>query len=193
MSYELVRGRTVKPDPIINIHGQRVGLGPIHRECLTEATRWVNDFATIRTMGAPPRPISYEWELEWFEEIRKSETDIVFVIYRLDTMELIGSAGLHQINWRHRTAEFGILIGESRNRGQGFGTEVTKLILQYAFRHLGLLNIMLKVASVNESGIAAYRKAGFQEFGRRRGAWFIEGQRYDMVMMDCVPDDIEDS
>jgi RimJ/RimL family protein N-acetyltransferase len=180
------------PDPIINIHGQGVGLGPIHRDYLMTATRWVNDFATIRTMGAPPRPIPYESELEWFDEIRKSETDIMFVIYRLDTMEPIGSTGLHQINWRHRTAEFGILIGEARNRGHGFGTEVTKLILQYGFRQLGLLNIMLKVVSNNEDGITAYRKAGFQEFGRRRSAWFVEGQRHDIVMMDCVPGDIED-
>jgi RimJ/RimL family protein N-acetyltransferase len=182
----------VQEQPILNIVGQRVGLGPITRDHLAIAVRWLNDFETIRTLGSPPRPMTLESEIDWFEGIRKSETDILFSIHELESMSLIGSAGLHRINWRHRTADFGIIIGESSYRGRGYGTEVTELIVDYAFRRLGLLNIFLQVVSINVAGIRAYERAGFREIGRRRGAWFIDGERHDMVLMDCVPYDGEE-
>lgn len=175
--------------PIFNISGEHVALGPMSRDHLDQALRWINDFGTIRTMGQPPRPMTYDAEVEWYESVRKSDTDVVFAIYDRQSNQLIGSAGLHQINWRHRTAEFGIMIGEPEFRGRGLGTEATRLILDYAFRHLGLLNVMLRVAAINEAGIRAYTAAGFTEFGRRRMAWFIEGDRYDIVFMDCVASD----
>lgn len=56
-----------------------------------------------------------------------------------------------------------------------------------AFEQLGLLNIFLQVVSVTAAGIRAHERAGFREIGRRRRAWFTEGQRYDMVMMDLRP------
>jgi diamine N-acetyltransferase len=56
---------------------------------------------------------------------------------------------------------------------------------------LGLLNVFLQVVAINEAGIRAYERAGFREIGRRREAWFVEGERYDMVLMDCVPEDAE--
>jgi RimJ/RimL family protein N-acetyltransferase len=177
--------------PVINLTGELVSLGPWCREQLPLATRWFNDFSTMRTMGVAPGPVTLEQEEDWFDSVQKSETDILFVIYDRTTLRPIGSTGLHKINWRHRTADFGIIIGESSYRGRGYGTETTTLILDYAFRVLGLLNVFLQVVAINEAGIRAYERAGFREIGRRREAWFVEGERYDMVLMDCVPEDAE--
>jgi RimJ/RimL family protein N-acetyltransferase len=180
-----------EPRPILNIFGEKVALGPITREHLHQALKWINDFETIRTLGAPPRPMTFEQELDWYEGIRKSDTDVVFAIYDLGSMRVVGSAGLHRINWRHRTADFGIMIGEQEFRGRGLGTETTSLVLVYAFRQLGLNNVFLQVVEINDAGIRAYERAGFREIGRRRKAWFVEGKYYDMVFMDCLADDFE--
>ncbi|HZQ35151.1 MAG TPA: GNAT family protein, partial [Dehalococcoidia bacterium] len=85
-----------------------------------------------------------------------------------------------------RTAEFVIFIGQRDEWGKGYGTETTRLLLDYGFTALGLHNVMLKAFSYNERGIRAYLRAGFKEIGRRREAHWFAGKPYDVVYMDCL-------
>ena len=45
---------------------------------------------------------------------------------------------------------------------------------------------MLSTDAFNLAGQAAYRKAGFKEFGRRRQCSFLDGTLHDIVYMDCL-------
>ncbi len=76
-------------------------------------------------------------------------------------------------------------------RGKGYGTESTRLMLDYGFNALGLHNIMLEVYSNNERGIHAYRRAGFREIGRRREVFERGGRLHDVVYMDCLATEFE--
>ena len=78
------------------------------------------------------------------------------------------------------------MIGEGAYRGRGYGTETTRLMLDYAFTALGLHNVFLTVNAYNYAGIRAYEKAGFREFGRRRQCKMRGGRRWDVVYMDCL-------
>jgi RimJ/RimL family protein N-acetyltransferase len=89
----------------------------------------------------------------------------------------------------HGTAEFGITIGDAGERGQGYGTEATRLLLDYAFTVLGVHNVWLDTPAYNIGALRAYEKAGFREIGRRRGARVLAGRRYDVVLMDCVAEE----
>ena len=62
-------------------------------------------------------------ETEWIESQGKSKTDYVFAIVVKDEERLIGSAGLHQIDARTRSATFGLLIGDVAYQNRGFGSE----------------------------------------------------------------------
>ena len=90
------------------------------------------------------------------------------------------------MDYRNRTASFGIIIGEPECRGKGYGTETTRLMLDYAFAVLGLHNVMLIVFEFNAAGIRAYNKAGFTEFGRRRECRLMGGKLWDEIHMDCL-------
>jgi RimJ/RimL family protein N-acetyltransferase len=103
----------------------------------------------------------------------------------------VGTALLVQVDQHAGTAEFGLTIGERRN--QGLGTEATRLVLDWAFRVMGLHNILLVTFSWNLPAIRAYTKAGFREIGRRRGAVVTYSQRHDQVLMDAVADEFTDS
>ena len=96
------------------------------------------------------------------------------------------TVGLREIDHVHRAATFGILIGEKECWGKGYGTEVTRVMADFAFAGLGLHNVMLTVSPRNERGVRAYRRAGFREIGRRRQAHRVAGQPEDVIMMDCV-------
>src|SRR5688572_592084 len=175
-----------KPEaPILNITGEKVALGPIRRDLLPHYLRWINDFEVTRTLSAGFQPMTYEAEEAWFEGASKRSGDAMFTIYERATMRPIGNTGIHDVNLHHRTAEFGLLIGEKESWGKGYGTETTRLMLDYGFTCLGLHNIMLRVYSFNERGIRAYTRAGFREIGRRREAIRVAGQAHDEVLMEC--------
>src|SRR5713226_7569928 len=175
---------------IINMSGEKVALGPVRRDLLPLYQRWINDFEVTRTLGARLRPMTSEAEEAWYEQSSKGD-DVHFTIYERAAMRPIGNTGLHDIDHFHRTAEFGILIGEKDCWGKGYGTEVTRLMLDYGFNGLGLHNIMLTAYSFNERGLRAYTRAGFREIGRRREAFRLGGQAYDVVYMDCLASEFE--
>jgi len=177
--------------PIVNIRGERVALGPLHRGLLPLIERWDNDFQVADLRGDDPRPQSAESVAAGWEPLLRGEREdwIGFAIYALPKLRPIGIINIRDFSNPHGTAEFGIAIGEAADRGQGFGTEATKLILDYAFTVLGVHNVWLDTLAYNVGAIRAYERAGFREIGRRRGARTLAGKRHDVVLMDCIADE----
>ena len=153
--------------PVLNITGDLVALGPLRRDLLPLYQRWINDLEAARGLGAF-LPFTVEKETEWYESEAKSERSILFTIYELSTLRPIGTTALMDLDHRNRKAEFGINVGEPDCRNKGYGTETTRLMLDYAFNVVGLHNVMLGVFEFNRGAVRAYEKAGFQEVGRRR-------------------------
>lgn len=180
-------------DIILSIVGEKVALGPIRRDLIPLYQRWINDFAVLRTLHIP-RPSTFEeiqasYEAEVAaERLRKV---VYFTIYDKATLRPIGRTDLGDINYRDRSASFGIEIGEAEYRGRGYGTEAIRLMLDYAFTGLGLHNIMLETWEYNLAGQGAYKKAGFREIGRRHQAKFMNGKLWDIVYMECLSTDFQ--
>lgn len=172
--------------PIVNIVGEQVALGPLRRDLLPRYTRWINDLATQRMLGLSPRPMTAEQEQDWYERVVKDASGVSFTIYALATWQPVGNTSLMGIDDRNRTAEFGIMIGEPDARGQGYGTETARLMLDYAFTALGLHSLMLRVHEYNPAGKRAYEQAGYREFGRRRQAKLMGGRFWDVIYMECL-------
>jgi diamine N-acetyltransferase len=172
--------------PVLNVEGELVGLGPLRRDLLPLYQRWINNLWTMRTLDLPPYPMTMEKEQDWYDRQSRTESDVPFTIYERETLRPIGNTGLHEVDYRNRTASFGIIIGEPECRGKGYGTETTRLMLDYAFAVLGLHNVMLIVFEFNAAGIRAYNKAGFTEFGRRRECRLMGGKLWDEIHMDCL-------
>ena len=176
--------------PLISVEGDRVALGPMRRDLLPLYQRWINDFGTVRTLGVPPRPMTLEAETAWYES-RSAANEIAFTIYELSSWRPIGNTDFHNLDHRHRTAEFGLLIGEPDARGKGYGTETARLMLDYAFTALGLHSVLLTCFEFNLAGQHAYRKAGFKEIGRRRQCRWMGGRLWDEILMDCLATEFE--
>jgi RimJ/RimL family protein N-acetyltransferase len=176
-----------RPDPhILNIVGKLVALGPQRRDLLPVYQRWINDFHVVRNLGSFPRPITFEQEETWLDDINKSNNRTMFTIYEKTSLRPIGTTDLFAISHINRTAVFGILIGESDARGNGYGTETARLMLDYGFTALGLHSVSLSVNAGNLAGRRAYEKAGFREYGRQRQCKFVGGELCDTIHMDCL-------
>lgn len=173
--------------PVVNITGNLTALGPFDESMAEALHRWYNDFAVAVLNGSVPHPQPLavaRGEVERFST--DDTTRHAFAIYERKTMRLIGFVDLRNINYRQRTAELGIMIGEQDCWGKGFGTETVYLVLDYAFSVLGLHNIMLSMAGYNERALRTYRRVGFREIGRRREICSLGNKFYDAVFMDCL-------
>jgi RimJ/RimL family protein N-acetyltransferase len=187
-------GAAQRPQRALNIVGKLVALGPFVRDDIALYHRWLNDFEVTRYYLDTPRPQTLEERIAWYERLSAGDPyNIDFAIYELATMRPIGRVGLEDISYQHQRALFGILIGEKECWGKGYGTEATRLTLDYGFQTLGLHNIMLSVSSANTAAIRAYTRAGFRVIGVRRECR-REGERtLDSVFMDCLSTEFEGS
>jgi RimJ/RimL family protein N-acetyltransferase len=112
-----------------------------------------------------------------------------FDIHEVYGMRLVGECILFDIDHAAGTAELGLIIGEKDCWNRGYATETVALLARYAFDVLGLSSAILNVYNFNERAIAAYRRAGFREVGRRRGV--RHGARMvQEVIMDIVPGEV---
>ena len=179
-------GELAGQPPVVNIVGERVALGPLRRDLLPLYQRWVNDFGVMRTRGRPPGPATLEQQEREYDRLTSADDTRFFTVYDRATWQPIGDTGLMGIDHRNGTAAFAISIAEPAFRGRGYGTETTRLMLDYAFTALGLHNVELYVYEYNLAGRHAYRKAGFREIGRRRECRWFAGRRWDEIAMDCL-------
>ncbi len=176
--------------PIMNIRGERVGLGPIRCDLIPLYCQWSNDFIFSRTT-ASSGPLTIEQQTALYERVVATEDTAAFVIYDLCTGCPIGTTDLRHINPRNRTAEFSIGIGDEAYRGKGYGMETTRLMLDFAFTVLGIHNVLLVVYEFNHAGRRAYEKAGFRECGRRRESQWMGGRLWDVIYMECLATEFE--
>jgi diamine N-acetyltransferase len=179
--------------PLLNIVGEKVALGPARRDLLPLINTWDNDFTAEFLANNVLRPITEGGTEAFLASTLKGEAqrDIFFIIYEYASLRPIGWVVLRHVDAKNGTAEFGIVIGEQDCRGKGYGTEVTRLVLDYAFTVENLHNVMLDTAAHNERAIRAYTRAGFRIIGRRRQALCWGSTRYDSVLMDCLSTDFE--
>lgn len=171
--------------PLQIMCGERVWLGPLQRDLVPVYYRWSNDLETSRTLGLS-WPATLEQETARFEQRSRAVNAAWFTLYERESDRPIGLVYLYEIEPRHARAIYGILIGEADCRGRGYGTEATRLMLDYAFTALGLENVLLTVLDSNPGGIRAYEKAGFRVFGRRTRCSRGVGTLSDLIYMEAL-------
>lgn len=97
----------------------------------------------------------------------------------------IGEARLRVTDYDNR-ARYAVGLFDSTVWGRGLGTEITQLVLEYAFEKLKLHRVDLRVLEYNQRAIACYEKCGFITEGvEREGAW-IEGKYETDVIMSIL-------
>jgi len=171
--------------------GEKVALGPLRPDLAGSYARWMNQPEVrhgLVHLGIATPQSQEKWVEEHIASGAKREPETAeFTIYDRTDSAAVGTAGLFHISHAHGTAMFGIALGE--RRGQGLGTEATRLALDFAFHVLQLRNVLLETLEWNVAGQAAYERAGFRRVGVRRGAVMSRGRQTDVVLMDAVPED----
>lgn len=169
------------------IYGDRLYLRALEAEDWEYGYRWINNPKTTHYLPIH-RPYSALKERAWYEKhaAGDSETEYQFGIVLTEDDHYIGNTSLFDVNWRNRQAEVGILIGEEDDRGKGYGSEALRLLLAFAFDHLGLHRVWLRVFAENDRAIKAYQRTGFKQEGVTRDDEFYDGAFHDTFVMSVL-------
>ena len=166
--------------------GSRIYLSPM---CIDDApiyVKWLNNKLVSENVGLDGKTITLESEVKW---IRKNQNKYYFAIVLKENNELVGNISFNNIDLIHRSATLNIMIGEEEKRGQGYGKEAIKLLLEYGFNNLNLNNVMLKVYSFNRGAIKMYESLGFKKFGTRHNSYYFKGKFYDEIQMEILKEE----
>jgi RimJ/RimL family protein N-acetyltransferase len=103
--------------------------------------------------------------------------------------ELIGTMGLHRIDYQNGTATTGSVIFDERYRNQGYGTDAKMVLLDYVFNMLGLYLVESRVIGFNDRSAAYSQKCGYVVEARLRSRFYRFGQRHDEIILSVIRDE----
>lgn len=177
------------------IYGDGVRFRGIEQSDLPLFVAWLND-PEVREGLAMFLPLSMADEQKWFEEMLERPLEerpfLIEVQQEENTWVGVGNCGFFNINWRIRSAEVGIFIGEKRFWGQGLGTKVMRLLIQIGFDTLNLNRIRLDIYETNPRTIRTYEKVGFMYEGRQRQSIYQNGRYADVLQMSILRSEWEE-
>lgn len=173
------------------IKGERVLLRATRREDMLIQWQSENDPELYFLDGGTPRPASLEALYAHFDN-SVNNPDPHSITFAIEVEgSYIGHCGLHHIQAAHRSCELSIEIGNKDYWGKGYGREVVRLLLSYAFDHHNLNRVSLHTHSENERAIRCYRACGFIEEGRFRQKLWLNGHYVDGIDMGILRDDFQ--
>lgn len=160
-------------------------------EALAKAeVRWQRDSEFDRLADSDPIRLFSEKRIrEQYVERRVDKgfdpESFSFYVRTLSDDRLIGFLGM-RVDLIHGDAMVGIGIGERDFWNKGYGTDMMKVCLRYAFLELGVQRVSLGVLAYNARAQRSYEKAGFRLEGRTRQDVLREGKRVDTLWMGIL-------
>ncbi len=169
------------------LRGSKVYLRPLERTDLNEKyLGWLNDHEVTQHLEAGAFPSTLQDLETYYQSMTGSKSEVIFAIADGKSHRHIGNAKLGPINWVHRRAMYGIMIGEKEFWGRGIGKEVTRLMVEYGFLRLNLHRINLGVLAEHQAAIRCYEAVGFKAEGKFREEMFCDGSYRDRLWMGLL-------
>ena len=167
---------------LIFLEGKKVILRPYDKERdLVNCQRWIND-PELRRFLQNTSPITLKKEEEILDELTSNLGNVFLIIETKDGVP-IGVMSVIKIDWIHRTAGTGAMIGEKEYWGKGLGTDAKMILLNYLFNTLNLRKINSTAFAFNKRSVAYNQKCGYKIEGIKKSEWFRDGKYVDEVML----------
>lgn len=159
-------------------------LRPLGEADLPALQRMVND-PEVRPYVTTMFPEHEANEREWITNLAKNRQHNI--VLGIEVMHdgaptLVGTMGLHRINWRDRTAATGTMIGDARYQNRGIGTAAKMALLRYAFFELNLRQVYSEIIAFNGRSARYAAKCGYRQYGRVPQDCYRDGRYYDRLL-----------
>ncbi len=112
-----------------------------------------------------------------------------WAIVRQSDGVFLGEVVLNNLDEHNQSMNFRIALSSVEVLNQGYGTEVTKAVIDYGLDVVGLHRISLSVFAFNPRARRVYEKCGFVQEGVERDALFWNGVWVDSIIMSVLSSD----
>jgi len=164
-----------------------IRLVPFKEEHITDTyIGWLNDPQVNRFLEVRLVQQTYETVLAYVRSFYGDTEKYMWGIHANDTKALIGTATLAFIDRHSGQGTIGLMIGAKEYWGKGYGTEIIKLIVDYAFNRLNLHEVKAGVAAKNQASAKAFQNAGFKIEDITKNHQSIDGEYRDSLHLSIV-------
>ena len=161
------------------LKGEKVILSPIpdSEDFYKLYHKWLSNQDLKFKLGEEDMKYTLKEVKEMHDEWKKDFKNMTFCILNKKTKEPIGDINVLDSEEFNNKPEISIMIGE--HAGKGFGTEASQLLIDFAFKTLGLKELNLTVYKDNPPAVGLYKKLGFKITGETKD----EDNREECIMI----------
>lgn len=157
---------------------------PLSADHLDHVMTWINDPDIVKNFQHFDKQFTREDELGFIKKLIASDSNRVFSVFDEEN-NYVGQVGLNQISWENKLGRLAVFV-KKEHQGKGYAQEMIRLILDKAFKELGLHKVWLVVYADNAKAIHIYEKLGFQKEGVLKDEYYWQGRYHDMMRMAIV-------
>ncbi|MBY6294263.1 GNAT family N-acetyltransferase [Nanohaloarchaea archaeon H01] len=165
------------------LEGDKVNLRTIEEEDIDFLTE-VNNPNVWEWLGSVSKPQNREQQKQFFENAICSDEEVHLAISKEEEMKGIISL----IPKDDATAKIGLWIAEEFH-GNGYGTEASKIVVDYAFGELRYHKVFARSEVDNKGSKRIWEKLGFQEEGELREQSYREGEFQNILVYGVLEDE----
>jgi len=163
---------------------------PIYLEILSpdnvgnEYVEWMKDEETVKYLKTKLTVYTLDILKEYVKNMNESQNDFLFGILLKDSHEYIGNLKIGGINQIHRHGNIGLILGNKKHWGKGYGSEAIRIATRCAFENLNLNKLYAGINSKNVACYKAFLKADYKEVARLQKHLFFKGKYVDSITVE---------
>lgn len=171
-----------------DIRTKRLLITPFKRRHLTEHyVSWLNDSKLMCYSEQRHRVHTIESCLKYMHSFEGTPNYFWAIEEMEEGMGHIGNVNAF-VNTANLLADIGILIGDSRARKKGYGTETYIGVCSYLFNKAGMRKLTSGTLSANLPMIKLMQRIGMVEDGTRKNHCIVDGREEDIIHMALFKD-----
>jgi len=182
----VIASEVFRDQPVLT--GQQVHLEPLTPAVLEDYLAALADPEVSRLTGdhaVPDRPKIAAWLATRQEHHDRAD----WAAIRVTDGAFLGEAVLNELDPDNESANYRVWLAGPHLFGQGYGTEITRLVIDYALGTIGLHRVSLGVYDFNSRAQRVYEKCGFSHEGRLRESLRWDGSWHDELLMAILRSD----
>jgi len=162
------------------LEGNEIFLSPLSKDDdMKNYSEWLNDQETTLFMCSGKFPTAIEGLREYVANMNNSKEGLLLGVFLKNSSVHLGNIALSRIDWKNRSAEIGLFIGDKQARGKGYASQALKLVVEHAFMKLNLRRLVADIVEDNEPSKRIFEKIGFKLEGTYREHFYLNGKYYD--------------
>ncbi len=165
-------------------------LRPVEKSDLEVIAPWFQDVEDLALFDRTSRiPFNQSQTEEiWKDAFSPDNRCKCWFVVESSDGKALGMAGIEAISTVNRDAVIAMFV-EKNARRLGIGLRATALLIDFAFRQLGLNRLTSYYRVDNQSSRDLVARVGCQIEGTMRQAWFADGKFHDMIVVGVLNQD----